>query len=174
MGGKPRVLCQEMETLLIRRISFHEQIEEAWRVIMDSVNSQVRSRIMSKIRKKGNRSTERRVRAALVSGGLKGWCLHHGDFEGAPDFAFPKKKIAIFIDGCFWHGCSLCYRRPKSKRSYWDWKLARNVRRDKEVTQALKKQKILVLRFWEHEALCKLPHIIGKITMALKKRGARN
>lgn len=141
---------------------------------MDSVRPQVRSRIMSKIRKKGNRSTERKVRAALASSGLKGWCLHYGGFEGMPDFAFPKQRIAIFIDGCFWHGCFSCYRRPKSKRSYWDWKLARNIRRDKEVGQALKKQDILALRFWEHEAIYNLPRIVKKITTAHKKRTIRN
>jgi len=70
---------------------------------------------------------------------------------GSPDFVFPIKRVAVFVDGCFWHGCPKCYRRPKSSRKYWDAKAARNKARDKAVSAALRKGGWRVLRVWEHE-----------------------
>lgn len=70
---------------------------------------------------------------------------------GKPDLFFPKKKIAVFIDGCFWHKCPKCFVRPKSNIKYWDKKIQRNVERDFEVTKTLQKEGICVIRLWEHE-----------------------
>lgn len=68
-----------------------------------------------------------------------------------PDFVFRREKVAVFVDGCFWHGCPEHYRRPKGNRSFWDAKIARNIERDAEVTKALRKAGWRVLRLWEHE-----------------------
>jgi DNA mismatch endonuclease (patch repair protein) len=112
-----------------------------------------RSRVMAAIKGKGNRSTELKLRSLLRSSGIKGWRSHLTNLPGKPDFAFPKKKVAIFVDGCFWHGCKRCRRnmRPSSNRSYWIRKIAGNVARDKKETRALRAMGWLPLRIWEHQ-----------------------
>lgn len=75
--------------------------------------------------------------------------LHYGIHK--IDVAFPSKKIAIFVDGCFWHQCPKHSHAPKSNRAYWIPKLERNVSRDKKKNRELKKQGWKVIRVWEHE-----------------------
>lgn len=70
---------------------------------------------------------------------------------GRPDFGNKKRKLAVFEDGCFWHGCPLCYKEPDSNKDYWSSKLLRNRRHDEEVTNMLERQGYRVFRFWEHE-----------------------
>ena len=70
---------------------------------------------------------------------------------GKPDFVFRKKKVIVFIDSCFWHKCPRHYIQPKSNLNYWRPKIARNVKRDKQVNRILKKEGWKVLRIWEHE-----------------------
>lgn len=70
--------------------------------------------------------------------------------HGKPDLYFPKKRIAIFIDGCFWHKCPVHFIKPKSKNAYWDRKIEGNIKRDKDISKKLKKTGIKVIRFWEH------------------------
>jgi len=80
---------------------------------------------------------------------------------GRPDFASKKKKIAIFIDGCFWHKCPKCYKQPTTNREYWIDKVKRNTARDNKITRELETCGWTVIRFWEHEVL-EDPHICGK------------
>jgi DNA mismatch endonuclease (patch repair protein) len=68
-----------------------------------------------------------------------------------PDFVFRREKLAVFVHGCFWHGCPQHYRRPKGNRKFWDAKIARNMERDATVTKALRKAGWRVLHLWEHE-----------------------
>jgi DNA mismatch endonuclease (patch repair protein) len=68
-----------------------------------------------------------------------------------PDFVFRTRRVAVFVDGCFWHGCPRHYRRPGSRRAFWDAKIARNRQRDREVSRALRRAEWTVLRVWEHE-----------------------
>src|SRR3972149_1453924 len=110
-----------------------------------------RSEVMSAVRGRGNRSTEWRLRARLISSGISGWKLHPNDIIGKPDFVFPEKRVAIFIDGCFWHGCKKCRTIPATNRAFWLKKIERNRGRDKEVTHTLGRAGWSVLRFWEHE-----------------------
>ena len=117
----------------------------------DHVAPETRSQIMRAVRSKGARSTERKLRAALVAASVRGWRMHADLLPGKPDFIFPQKMLAVFVDGCFWHGCSKCYRRPHSSQTYWDAKVAGNMARDKKRRAELKKQGWKVLRFWEHE-----------------------
>jgi DNA mismatch endonuclease (patch repair protein) len=117
----------------------------------DHVSSATRSSIMRAVKSKGARSTERRLRAVIVANGLRGWRMHADELPGKPDFVFTDSKIAIFVDGCFWHGCPKCYRRPHSSQSYWDTKVARNMARDKSRRAELRRLGWRVLRFWEHE-----------------------
>src|ERR1051325_5071158 len=102
----------------------------------DPLTPKERSARMSRVRGKGNRSTELCVAACLVRAGVRGWKRHPADVPGRPDFFFPTRKIAIFVDGCFWHGCPKCRRNvPYSRRAFWLNKIASNRRRDREVTR---------------------------------------
>lgn len=82
---------------------------------MDRVSPSTRSRNMSKIRSAGNKTTEKRLRAYLIRSRLSGWHIHGSDLIGRPDFIFPKQKVAVFVDGCFWHACPRCAAYPKNK-----------------------------------------------------------
>jgi DNA mismatch endonuclease (patch repair protein) len=130
---------------------------------MDTVDKKTRSRIMSRVKSKNNRSTERRLRAALVKARISGWRMHPREIDGTPDFFFAETKFAVFVDGCFWHGCPKCYRRPQSRTEFWDEKLQRNRTRDNQVNTLLRQRGFAVLRFWEHEVREDLPTVIKKI-----------
>ena len=120
---------------------------------MDTVDKATRSKIMSRIRSKGNRSTEWKMRMALVSSGIKGWKMHPKGLIGKPDFIFEKHKIAIFVDGCFWHGCPRCGHLPKTNEKYWHKKILGNAERDAANRKELRKSGWLVVRIWEHDLL---------------------
>lgn len=118
---------------------------------MDTVSRARRSEIMSAVRYRGNRSTEWRLRAILIRSAIRGWKLHPKDLPGTPDFIFPRQRLAIFIDGCFWHGCPKCGRLPKSNREFWRTKIATNTVRDKRNRANLKRLGWRVLHLWEHD-----------------------
>ncbi|MGH8004995.1 MAG: very short patch repair endonuclease [Limisphaerales bacterium] len=134
---------------------------------MDTFDKITRLRIMAAVRSKGNKSTESRFRAILAASGLRGWQMQVQSLPGRPDFTFKRKKIAIFVDGCFWHGCPKCYRRPKSKRSYWDAKVERNRLRDQKNRQSLRKMGWVTLRLWEHQVLKSPTSCLQKLSFAL-------
>jgi DNA mismatch endonuclease, patch repair protein len=90
-----------------------------------------------------------KLRAVFIRAGLKGWRVTTSGLPGNPDFVFTRKKLAVFVDGCFWHGCPKCYRRPTSNRKYWDGKVARNKSHDKIVNHNLRKLGWSVVRIWE-------------------------
>jgi len=81
---------------------------------------------------------------------LKGFVYQPNAF-GRPDFISYKERIAVFIDGCFWHKCPLHFIAPKSNKKYWLPKIERNALRDKEITLAYEKAGWKVQRIWEHE-----------------------
>jgi DNA mismatch endonuclease, patch repair protein len=124
-----------------------------------------RSRIMAGIRSKGNRTTELTLAALLRQNGIRGW-RRHVDILGRPDFVFAKQRVAIFVDGCFWHGCQRCYQAPKWNSLYWAEKIRTNRARDTRISRTLKRQGWAVLRVWEH-ALEKPQEVIGKISAAI-------
>ena len=109
------------------------------------------SKIMSTIRGKNNRSTELTLRMELVRSGIKGWTLNVRELPGTPDFYFPKKRISIFVDGCYWHGCPKCGHIPKTRSDFWRAKINRNKQRDRIKRTRLKKMGIKPLGIWEHE-----------------------
>lgn len=117
---------------------------------MDTVNLKERSWIMAQVKSKGNKSTELKIVKFLREKGLKGW-RRNSTLPGKPDFVYKSYKIAIFIDGCFWHGCSKHCRLPSSNREYWINKIERNKKRDKQVKKALKEKGWKAIRIWEHE-----------------------
>jgi len=115
--------------------------------MVDNVNRHKRSQIMAKIHSK-NTKLEVYFRKVLWDSGLRH--RMHYDIEGRPDLAFPSKKVAVFIDSCFWHGCSSHCRKPSSNKRYWTNKIERNILRDKEVKTVLTKRGWKCVRVWEH------------------------
>ena len=111
-----------------------------------------RSERMSKVRAKGNRSTELRVEEALVAAGLDRFEKQAKHLPGKPDFLFVESKVVVFVDGCFWHRCAKCARKiPSSNRKFWQDKLQSNLRRDAATRRALNRLGYRVIRIWEHE-----------------------
>jgi DNA mismatch endonuclease Vsr len=104
---------------------------------------------MRAIKASSNVTTELRLRAHLIRNRIMGWKVRTRDVIGCPDFFFPTERIAVFVDGCFWHGCPKCGHMPKTNRPYWRNKLARNKQRDAQVTRTLRLHAIRVLRLWE-------------------------
>ncbi len=136
---------------------------------MDHTDRETRSRIMSKVRSSGNRSTEVRLRAYLVRRGLRGWRLHPKGLLGKPDFVFPAERVAVFVDGCFWHGCPVCGRPPHSRQEYWGPKIARNRERDSQVTESLQREGWTVVRAWEHEVKGEPDAVVARIREAVER-----
>ena len=104
---------------------------------------------MQAVKNRGVKSTELALRARLVAAGLRGWRMYVDSLPGTPDFVFEKKNLVVFVHGCFWHGCPRCYRRPHSRQTYWDEKVARNRSRDRAVTRMLRKAGWRIMRIWE-------------------------
>lgn len=134
-----------------------------------------RSEVMSRIRSTGNESTELALASAFRRARITGWRRHvviklklkgrRGADSSAtpnvlvvrPDFVFTRERVAVFVDGCFWHQCPLHSTVPKGNREFWEWKLARNVERDRLVNRELRKAGWRVVRVWEHDlAICSL------------------
>jgi DNA mismatch endonuclease (patch repair protein) len=117
---------------------------------MDFLTQEKRSVLMSTIRGHGNKDTEIALAKFFRRHRITGWRRNKKIF-GKPDFIFPKLKLAIFVDGCFWHGCPKHGTQPRGNRSFWKNKFARNKARDRLVTHTLRAQGWRVLRIWEHE-----------------------
>jgi DNA mismatch endonuclease (patch repair protein) len=117
---------------------------------MDKVSPLVRSQMMSRIRGRENKETELALAKLFRSYRISGWRRNHAIF-GKPDFIFPKFRVVVFVDGCFWHGCPTHGTKPKSNRSYWLNKLSSNIKRDRLVTRTLRKSGWRVIRIWQHE-----------------------
>jgi DNA mismatch endonuclease, patch repair protein len=109
-----------------------------------------RSQVMACIRSFGNKDTELKLVAMFREHRFTGW-RRCWPLVGKPDFVFVRMKLAVFVDGCFWHGCRRHSRVPTSNRQYWFEKFNRNKKRDRTVTRTLRKSGWRVLRIWEHE-----------------------
>jgi DNA mismatch endonuclease (patch repair protein) len=138
-----------------------------------------RSEVMSRIRSRGNRDTELALAALFRRHWITGWrrqilmriaeCGARNGKAGAsrtsfrthrsafrafsvrPDFTFPKLRLAVFVDGCFWHACPKHATKPRNNAAFWRKKLAANCARDRLVTRTLRATGWRVLRIWEHE-----------------------
>lgn len=121
---------------------------------MDIWDAAKRSRVMAKIRSRGNTTTELAVARALRRSGVTGWRRHLpvslGNRSVRPDFVFRQARLIVFVHGCFWHGCPTHATTPASRRSFWVPKLAANKARDRRVERTLRKQGWTVVRIWEH------------------------
>lgn len=123
---------------------------------------------MSSIRATGNRATELRFAALLRENQITGW-RRNQKLPGKPDFTFRRARLAVFVDGCFWHGCRWHCRMPKSRQKYWIPKIERNKTRDKIIRAQLEAAGWRVLRIWEH-SLNKPQMVIDKLASALRCR----
>jgi len=135
----------------------------------DTISKQKRSEIMSRIRAKGNAQTELRLIQIFRRHKIAGW-RRNFPLPGKPDFVFPKSKLVVFTDGCFWHGCAKHFRAPKSNRAFWKAKIARNIARDREVGRLLRRRGYAVMRVWAH-ALRHDARVAARIRGRLEARG---
>jgi DNA mismatch endonuclease, patch repair protein len=138
--------------------------------VTDRVSKLQRSHIMRSVKQVGNLTTEVRFIEIMHSARIVGW-RRRSKVEGKPDFIFPKARLAVFIDGCFWHGCPSCYSLPASNTDFWRAKLARNKARDRLVRKRLSKEGWRVLRIWECQLRSPKP-IQRRLTLLLSR--ARN
>lgn len=116
----------------------------------DVFTPQKRSEVMSLIRSNGNSETEMAFAEILRQEGISGWRRKAAVF-GKPDFVFWNKRVAVFIDGCFWHHCPLHGKIPKTRQAYWQSKIFRNIDRAREVNQELRRRGWKVIRLWSCE-----------------------
>ena len=116
----------------------------------DIFDKEKRSQIMSAVHSKQNKSTEIRLIKVFKENGIIGWRRNYR-VKGHPDFIFPNKRIAIFVDGCFWHGHDCRNTRPSDNAEYWQKKRERNISHDKEITTMFETRGWIVIRIWECE-----------------------
>src|SRR5687768_759345 len=115
----------------------------------DVLDKATRSRVMSRVRNR-NTAPELAMRQALVAEGLRGYRLHRRDIPGSPDLAWVGRKVAVFIDGAFWHGHPSAFREGQSG-AFWDEKIRRNRERDRAADRMLLDQGWTVVRIWDFE-----------------------
>ena len=127
-------------------------------------------KLMQGVRGKRNKTTELRIRAALMRAGVRGWKLNYRVIKGSPDIFFLTENIAVFLDGCFWHGCETCGHIPKKNSDFWRAKITRNKERDDLNNISLTEAGITVIRFWEHEINKSLLSCIEKIIMTIHSK----
>lgn len=107
------------------------------------------SALMSRIRGKDT-APEKALRAALSAEGIRGYRLHYAHAPGRPDITFVGRRVAVFVHGCFWHGCPHCRpKRPGTNRTFWEQKLDRNMARDKRKVRMLRSEGWRVCTIWE-------------------------
>ncbi|MCL2254962.1 MAG: very short patch repair endonuclease [Lachnospiraceae bacterium] len=129
----------------------------------DVFDKAMRSAVMSKVRSKGNKSTELRLIEIFAEREIKGWRRNY-PVKGHPDFVFPMKRIAVFVDGCFWHGHDCRNTRPKQNEDFWSAKREKNKVRDSATTEMFERRGWKVLRVWECELKKKnLPMLFAKL-----------
>ena len=134
----------------------------------DVFDNKKRSEIMKKVRSKNNKSTELKLIELFRKNDIKGWRRNY-KVKGHPDFVFLDKKVAIFVDGCFWHGHDCRNTCPADNADYWQKKRERNILHDKQVTKLFENRGWIVLRIWECELKkCNQQQTLLRIQKALK------
>ncbi len=130
-----------------------------------------RSQVMSCIRGRSNKGTELYFVKIFKKHNIKGWRRNRPVF-GKPDFVFPALRIALFVDGCFWHGCPKHYSAPTTNVEFWNKKLCVNKNRDLVVNRTLRNRAWYVMRVWEHDLRKTTENtIIKRIKRAIKRQG---
>lgn len=137
----------------------------------DTFSPAQRSRIMALVKSRGNVSTEVRFVLILRARRITGW-RRNTDLPGKPDVVFPAHRLAVFLDGCFWHGCPRCRKVPSSNKIYWRAKVARNRRRDREMSRVLRERGWRVLRIWEHSLRAGGGRAVSRLVALLSRPGS--
>ncbi len=128
---------------------------------------EVTSRIMSANKGK-NTKPEIVLRKALFKEGLRGYRINRVTLPGSPDIIYTRKKIAIFVNGCFWHRCPYCYPPiPKTHVDFWSNKFTKNIERDKRKIYELKSMGYIVLVFWECEIKENIQNCVNQVKYLL-------
>lgn len=135
----------------------------------DTISPEARSNLMKRIRLR-NTGPELTLRRKLWALGLRYRLTSKTPIPGKPDILFPGKKIAVFVDGCFWHGCPTHGHIPKSRREYWQPKISRTKQRDSETNSRLAQMGWQVFRFWEHEVQDDPAQCASLVEQAVKTR----
>ena len=135
--------------------------------MVDIHTKEQRSYNMSRVKCKDTKP-EVQFRKYLFNKGLRGYRTQ-AKLPGKPDIIFRKQKVAIFIDGCFWHKCPKCFSPPKSNVEFWTKKINGNVQRDKHINKILSKEGYVVLRFWTHEIKEDSAKCFNKVYKSVKK-----
>ncbi|CUH95685.1 hypothetical protein P22_1762 [Propionispora sp. 2/2-37] len=136
---------------------------------MDVKSKEARSKNMAAIKSRNTR-VELKLRKALFAAGFR-YRVNY-KITGKPDIVFAGKKVAVFVDGCFWHACPVCYKEPENNREFWRKKISGNMERDLKVTRELEEAGWLVLRFWEHEVRKNTESVMEVIRTALAERSS--
>jgi DNA mismatch endonuclease, patch repair protein len=131
----------------------------------DCVDQCERSRIMARIRSHGNLTTELRFVRIMRKNKISRWRRKYR-LHGRPDFVFAHQKLAVFVDGDFWHGNPRRFRMPKSNCAYWKNKILRNRARDRQVNRTLRSMGWQVVRFWE-SSLSNERAVVSKLNRCL-------
>ncbi len=131
----------------------------------DFLSRETRSRVMARIRSRDTKP-ELRLRRALHAAGIRGWRCHNRQLPGKPDIAFTRWKVAVFVDGRFWHGHPDYFTFGKSG-PYWDAKIERTQERDRIANEALKAAGWTVIRYWDFEVEENLEPCVSQIAEAL-------
>lgn len=108
------------------------------------------------------------LRKALWAAGVRGWRCHYKRAPGTPDLAWPRSRVAIFVDGAFWHGHPSRHT-PGRSGAYWDEKIERNIARDQRVDLELRERGWRVLRIWDFEVRKELPGVVQRIADVLQE-----
>ena len=132
-----------------------------------------RSALMAKVRGRGNLTTEGALAKVFRAEGWAGWRRQRpiggrvgegARFRVRPDFVFAARRLAVFVDGCFWHGCPRHGTRPRGNAAFWREKFRRNRARDRRDTRRLRREGWRVVRLWEHELKPKArPGLLAKL-----------
>lgn len=117
---------------------------------MDVYTKDKRSEIMKSVKSNKNKSTELELIDLFKKHHITGWRRNY-PVKGHPDFVFLDQKIAIFVDGCFWHGHSCRKNSPQQNHDFWEKKISYNKKHDTEVTELFQKRGWTVIRIWECE-----------------------
>lgn len=135
----------------------------------DKITAERRSANMSRIRSRDTK-IEMRLRKSLWASGVRGYRVHPKTVEGKPDIVWAGKRVAVFVDGCFWHGCATCFVAPTSNTDYWLPKIARNKERDAQVSSSLEGKGWMVVRLWEHEIERDIDGSVSRVCGAIRDR----
>lgn len=141
--------------------------------MVDRLSEKTRSLLMGRVRQRGT-APELMLRKALWGAGLRYRLKSKTKLPGSPDILFPGARVAVFVDGCFWHGCPEHGTQPKTRPEFWAQKITRNRERDAEVDLKLTEMGWRVVRVWEHRIRFDVAECVADIRHTLRPHNSRD